>query len=100
VWAYIHKERNMTGIECDNCNYVTKSEDDHKVDNEGNYLCLKCDKEINGNTLTFTDVTDNIVDAMTEMDGKTIAEIHNQICSNKVEYLEDSQWKSTGESDA
>jgi hypothetical protein len=49
--------------------------------------------------LGFQDVVDNITDALTEMDGETVARIHNQICSRKVEYLEDSQWEYSGEKD-
>jgi len=49
--------------------------------------------------LTFTDVTDNIIEAMEELDGEQIAEIHNQICSRKIDYLEDSIWDYTGEDD-
>jgi len=30
------------GFECDDCNYITQSEDDHIVTEEGDYLCLKC----------------------------------------------------------
>jgi len=32
----------MTGIECDKCGYVTQSEDDHRVNEKGEYLCLDC----------------------------------------------------------
>jgi hypothetical protein len=51
------------------------------------------------NVLTFTDVTDSIVDTMGEMEGETIAEIHNSVCSRKIHYVEDSVWEYTGEDD-
>lgn len=33
------------GFECDQCDYVTQSEDDHIITNDGEYLCLKCAKK-------------------------------------------------------
>jgi len=32
----------MYGLKCDNCDYVTQSEDDHAVTEDGEYLCLSC----------------------------------------------------------
>lgn len=32
----------MTGLKCDRCEYVTQTEDDHTVTEDGQYLCLKC----------------------------------------------------------
>ena len=49
--------------------------------------------------LTFTDIVDNVVDTMTELEGEEIVEIHNQICSRKIQYVEDSIWEYTGEDD-
>jgi len=30
------------GFECDECDYVTQSEDDHIITKEGAYLCVPC----------------------------------------------------------
>jgi len=30
------------GFECDRCDYVTQSEDDHIITREGEYLCIPC----------------------------------------------------------
>ena len=49
--------------------------------------------------LTFADITDNITDTMGEMEGETIAEIHNSVCSRKIRYVEDSIWEYTDEDD-
>jgi len=43
--------------------------------------------------LSFQDVIDNISEALAQADGKHVADIHNQICSNEIVYLEDSQWE-------
>jgi hypothetical protein len=50
-------------------------------------------------TLTFSQVTDSITDTMIEMEGETIAEIHNSVCSRKIRYVEDSIWEYTGDDD-
>jgi hypothetical protein len=50
-------------------------------------------------SLGFKEIIDNISDAMSEMDGETIAEIHNQILSRKIVYKEDSIWEYSGEND-
>jgi hypothetical protein len=52
------------------------------------------------NALTFADVTDSITDTMGELDGEAIAEIHNNVCSRKIRYVEDSIWEYTGEDDS
>jgi aminoglycoside phosphotransferase family enzyme len=49
--------------------------------------------------LSFQDVTDNIAEAMMELDGEQVAEIHNRICSRKIDYKEDSLWEYNGEDD-
>lgn len=51
-------------------------------------------------SLTFTGVMGNILNAMEELDGEQIADIHNQICSRKIKYDEDSLWEYTGEDDS
>jgi hypothetical protein len=43
--------------------------------------------------LAFQDVIDDISASLAEADGERIAEIHNQICSNQIEYKEDSIWQ-------
>ena len=30
------------GFECDRCDYVTQSENDHIITKEGEYLCVPC----------------------------------------------------------
>ena len=30
------------GFECDRCDYVTQSENDHIITKEGEYLCIPC----------------------------------------------------------
>jgi hypothetical protein len=35
---------------------------------------------------TYTMIMDNIHDTMAELNGEEVANIHNQICSNKVKY--------------
>jgi hypothetical protein len=54
---------------------------------------------ISNESLGFKEIIDNISDAMSEMDGETIAEIHNQILSRKIVYKEDSIWEYSGEND-
>lgn len=51
-------------------------------------------------SLDFEDIIQNIREAMEELEGEQIVEIHNQICSRKIRYLEDSIWEYTGESDS
>ena len=40
-------EHNVTnyGFECDECPYITQSEDDHIVTEDGAYLCIPCSKK-------------------------------------------------------
>jgi len=38
------------------------------------------------------DILDNIKSAFQSIDGDRIADIHNDICSTKIEYLGDSIW--------
>jgi len=56
-------------------------------------------KEVDEDVLDFSMITDSIVDTMGELDGEQIAEIHNQICSRKIKYVEDSIWEYSGEED-
>jgi len=49
--------------------------------------------------MTFTTVIENITEVMGEMDGEAIAQIHNDICSTKIRYVEYSIWEETGEND-
>ena len=41
----------------------------------------------------YTDIIDNISDTLSQEDGEYIAEIHNQICCQKVVYVGDSVWE-------
>ena len=41
----------------------------------------------------YADIIDNISEALSQSDGEHIAEIHNQICCQKVVYLGDSVWE-------
>ena len=49
--------------------------------------------------LTFQDIVDNIAEALTEVPLEEVVRIHNETCSRKVEYLEDSLFTYTGEDD-
>jgi hypothetical protein len=42
--------------------------------------------------MTFDEVIESINDAMSGLDGETIAKIHNDICITQIEYEEDDQW--------
>jgi hypothetical protein len=35
----------MQNIQCDRCDYITQTEDDHAVTKDGEYLCYKCLRE-------------------------------------------------------
>ena len=43
--------------------------------------------------LDFEAVIRNISIAMEELDGNIVAKIHNQICMEKIRYVEDSLWE-------
>jgi hypothetical protein len=58
--------------------------------------CPSCE---DAEVLDFAMVTSSIVDTMAELEGEQIAEIHNQICSRKINYVEDSIWEYSGEKD-
>lgn len=49
--------------------------------------------------LTFSKVLDNISEALTELDGETIADIYNLVCSKKIKSKEDSVWEYSGDDD-
>jgi len=36
-----------------------------------------------------------MVEVLSEMDGDDLANAHNEVCANRAEYIEDSQWKIT-----
>lgn len=42
--------------------------------------------------LSIQDIIDNISEVIQGMDGNAIAQLHNAICSNKVEYIGDSMF--------
>ena len=42
--------------------------------------------------MTYTDIIENISNAMESCDGEEVARIHNNICSSKIEYDKDNQW--------
>ena len=42
--------------------------------------------------LKIQTVLDNITDVLTNADGAFVAEIHNQVCSDKIVYIEDDEW--------
>ena len=48
-------------------------------------------------TLTFMDVMDDIEDTLSEADGEHVAKVHNDICSNKIAYSDDSVWTEQAE---
>jgi len=43
--------------------------------------------------LTFQDIIDNLAEVLGEMDGIEVARIYNSICTDQIEYEEDSVWK-------
>ena len=49
-----------------------------------------------GKILKFEDIVNNIREAFDSLDVFEIAEVHNQICSAKVEYDGDFQWREVG----
>lgn len=45
-----HTEQTMSnvtnyGFQCDRCEYITQSEDDHIITDDGEYLCLECNEK-------------------------------------------------------
>ena len=51
--------------------------------------------EVNNTLITYTELSDNINEALMNADGAFVAEIYNKICSNQIEYCEDDNrtWK-------
>lgn len=49
--------------------------------------------------LDIEDVVGNIAKVVRELDGDDVATAHNDICARKIEYIEDSAWRYTGEVD-
>ena len=43
----------------------------------------------------YEELIAEMLETMEECDGEDIAEIFNEICANKAEYLGDNQWKIT-----
>jgi len=43
--------------------------------------------------LSFQDVIDNISETLQELPGEDVARIYNEVCSDQIEYIEDSLWK-------
>jgi hypothetical protein len=43
--------------------------------------------------LDIKDIIKNITSALECLDGDEVAEVHNFICANHIEYVEDSIWK-------
>ena len=62
----------MTGFECDNCYYITQTEDDHIVTDDGRVLCVGCAKKdkmctfLKDNTITLFEIA-NIALGYSEM---------------------------------
>jgi len=54
-----------TGFECDRCGYITQTEDDHAVTEDGQYLCLKC-VEIVKNAVSPTPEDKKMIYAMAQ----------------------------------
>jgi hypothetical protein len=50
-------------------------------------------KSNSDNLFGFQDLIDNITEALSEADGNYVAGVYNDICSDEVEYVEDSMWK-------
>ena len=51
------------------------------------------------NSVSFSDLVSNIMEAMESLSGEEVAKVHNEICSRKIRYVEDSQWEYTEEDD-
>ncbi len=49
--------------------------------------------------LTIQDIIDNIAEVIQGMDGEAIAQLHNSICSNKIEYKGDSIFEESASLD-
>jgi len=46
------------GFQCDHCDYVTQSEDDHAVTDDGDYLCTMCYNKDHYRKLGYTEEKD------------------------------------------
>jgi len=46
------------GFQCDQCDYVTQSEDDHIVTEDGEYLCLMCQNKKHYREAGYTEEKD------------------------------------------
>lgn len=50
-------------------------------------------EDLNDSHIYFEDIMDRLGDVLGEADGEFVAEIYNKICSDEIEYVEDSIWK-------
>ena len=80
---------------CDNCGATFFTKDEEWTNPVVPRSQWSTPKEI----LSFRDVLDNICETLEEMDGDSIVKIYNNICSRKIEYIEDSIWQYSGKND-
>jgi hypothetical protein len=60
---------------------------------------IEIDDDDAEDVLVVDDLLANIKKAWEGLTGNEIANIHNDVCARKIEYIEDSMWRYTGEKD-